>query len=377
MKREEALQHFKDNCVKEKSIQKILSLEQYFNKKKDELALNFIEAFKNICLKIKEMQSIEEKEKIAYITYSMLRTEILEKNYVYRIEAFNSLWFFDKKECEIKYDASWAFKFLNELWTDLEEEKKVYMSLVTSSDIEKIILKEAEKYNQYIIALGRYIGRKLEEVEEFKDIQKEEELEVRVGEYMDVSEVVYKEDLREKDSKEIKEWLEEKHQYKYVYEVFKSLDLSKGNYDDIDLRYANLSKNNLSNSSMKNSLLVGAKFNDCILNNVDFSSSYINETDFTNCKLKNSNFKNIKGHSGLGDESNWEIPGYIPVSFQGADLEGANFQDAILKGAVFKGANLKGVNFKGAYLEAAVFSKEDLEKLHLTEGQVNLIILEG
>ncbi|MBC2580554.1 pentapeptide repeat-containing protein [Clostridium sp. DJ247] len=377
MKKEEALQHFKENYVKEKSIQKMLLLEEYFHKHKEELALDFIKSFKNICIKIREMQLTKEKEKIAYITYSMLRTEILEKNFVHIIEAFNSFWFFDQKECEVKYDASWAFKFLDHLWTELEEQRKVYMNLITSSDIEKIILKEAEKYNQYIIALGRYALEKAAALKEFQDIEKEQELEVRIGEYMDVSEIVYKEDLREKASEEIKAWLEEKLPYKYVNEILRNLDLSKGNYEGIDLRYAELHGSNFSNSSMKNCILIGTKFNGCFLNNVDFSQSFINAADFTNCKLNNAIFKEVQAYSGLGNESTWEIPGYMAVNFQGADLEGADFQNAILKGAIFKGANLKGANFKGAYLQDAVFLKEDLDKLPLEEEQIKLIVLEN
>ncbi len=375
MKKEEALQHFKENYVREKSIEKLLALEIYFNEHKDELALDFMESIKEICVKIKDMQEENKKEKIGYITYSMLRTEILEKNYIYTIEAFNGFWFFDKKECEAKYDVSWAFKFLDELWTELEQQRKVYMNLILAADVEKIILKEAENYNQYIVTLARYAAEKIKDLKEFESVEKEEELEIRVGEYMDFSEVVYKQDLRKKDSKEIKEWLEEKLEYKYTYEVLENLDLSQGDYEGIDLRHAVVSGSDFSNSSMKDSILIGTKFNNSNLNNVDFSQCFINGGDFTNSKLKNAIFENVQGFSGLGDKLIWEMPGYAAVNFKGADLEGASFQNAVLTGALFKGANLKKVNFKGAYLENAVFLKEDLEEINLDEGQRKLIIL--
>lgn len=192
MSREKALEEFKSGYVRMKNTEKVLELKEYFDKNKDKLALEFIESLKNMFIKIYEMQSKNSKGKIAYITYSMLRTEILQKNYMYLVEAFDKSWFLDDKRCSINYDSTWAFKFLDEFEEALEKKRIEYMNLITSADVEKIKLEEAQNYNYFIKELAKYSLENSKEIEEFEKIDKEEKMQIRVGEYMDVSEVVYK-----------------------------------------------------------------------------------------------------------------------------------------------------------------------------------------
>lgn len=310
MRKIDALQHFKESFVKEKSAETMLALEDYYQKHKDTLAAEFIQSFRQACLKIKEMQSRGQKGKIGYITYSMLRTAIMEGQGTHIVDAYDKYWFFDGQECRAAYDAGWAFGFLDRLAQEMEEGRKVYGGILSTPDIENIKLKEAGKYNQYVVELARYAMPGAAALKEFAEIERDEELEVRVGEYMDISEVVYKEDRREKDSGEIKEWLEEKLQYQYAYNVLKNLDLSEGNYEGIDLRYTNLEGSSFTGSNMRGCILAGAKFNRCLLQR---------------------------------------------VNFEGANLEGADFEDADLRGAVLRGARLKAANFRGAKLEDAEY----------------------
>lgn len=289
MKKQEALEDFKKNCVRKKSIKKLLELDTYYENHKEELADSFMKAFKEICIKIKEMQTKKEKGKIGYISYSMLRSEILEKNYTYLIEAFDEKWFFDYKECHGNYYTNWAFKFLDNLEEELQEARKIYAGYITALDIEKIKLQEGEKYNEYIVKLARYalFNRNLDV---FKEIEKEEEVEISVGEYRDLSEIVYIEDTREKDSQEIKEWLEENLEDEYIHKVFKNLDLSKGDYEGLDFTHSNFAKSNLEESNMKNCTLVGSIFNECNLQKVDFRNAYMEETSFKGADLKDAVF---------------------------------------------------------------------------------------
>ncbi|MFJ8460804.1 pentapeptide repeat-containing protein [Lysinibacillus xylanilyticus] len=74
------------------------------------------------------------------------------------------------------------------------------------------------------------------------------------------------------------------------------------------------------------------------------------------------------------DRQKWEMPGYLPVRFTGANLEGADFELANLRGACFIGANVKNAHFEGANLEKAVFSKEAREHLKLDPFQTASVI---
>ena len=377
MDKEEVLKSFKETYVNEKSKQKLLYLEKYYQENKDELVDCFIKSFKEICLKIKEMQSKKKKGKIAYITYSMLRTEILEKDHIYLIEAHNDTWFFDYRECTGKYDASLLFNYLDEFETDLQEIRKTYMNQINAVDIEKIKLQEATKYNEYVIEIARHAMKKASLLKEFEDLEKEDVVEIRVDEYRDLSEIVYKEDITEKDAEEIKRWFEEKLEKKYSYNIFKELNLSDGDYEGIDLRYCDFTKSNFQKSNMKDCILVGTKFENSELEEVDFTDSVIHASDFRNANLAKAIFYNVAGPKGLPDTIDFFSPGFSQVSFEGADLKGATFEGADLKGAIFRGANLENVNFENTNLEGAIFLKKDLDKLNLDEEQIKSIILES
>lgn len=291
MKKQEALDHFNETYVKKISSEKLADLEEYYKEHKDDLADKFIKSIKEICFNLKKMQTQNEKGKIAYIMYSFLRTEILEKRYNYLIEALDEDWFLDYKECHSQYDATWAFKYLEEFEDTLQESRKIYAGQINESDIEKIKLKEVKKYNEYIVEIARYALRK-EDIKELKDIKKEEVLEISIGEYRDLIEPIYKEDNRKKDSKEVKEWLEEKLENEYSYEVYNNLDLSHGDYESIDFRYSNFKETNLEKSNMKESILIGVKFSNCNLKEVDFSNSDLSKAEFEHVNLKDANFQN-------------------------------------------------------------------------------------
>lgn len=329
MNKIESLQHFNENHVKIKAEEKLNAAKEYYQKHREELKEDFLKSFKKMCLKITEMQKSGQKDKIGYITYSMLRINMFDKKYGYFVDASNKFWFFDTEECRIEYDASWAFRFLDQFETELEDKRKLYISKILKHDIERIKLKQMKNYNRIIVELARYAFKEGEKVDEYRQIDREDVLEVRVGEYKGLNEVVYKEDVRVKESDIIKGWLEEKFEYEYEHEILKNLDLSGGDYEGINLMYGDFSGSNLSGSNMKRCLFNGAKFRNCLLEKADF---------------------------------------------RGANLEGADFEEANLKNAVFTGAHVKGLCIKGADLEGAVFSKEDMEKLELDEQQKNVVI---
>ena len=375
MDRTEALEHFYQNCVKQAVIEKISQAEHFFDKHKDELVPDFVDSFRRLCMKIKKMQIDNKIGKIGYIQYSMLRSNIIENNYDYLIDTYNKQWYFDSKqqECQEKYNSRWAFIFLEELEKVLEEKRRIYINTIYKPDIDHIKLEKARIFNQFIKNLARYAMPKAAQILEFNAIDMEDEFEVRVGEYYDLSEVVYKVDMRVKDPEEIKEWLEDKKEDCYVAEILRDMDLSLGNYTGIDLRFADFSGSNLSGSILENSILIGTKFCRCNLENINLTGTYIHDADFSGASLKNADFFTAKGSKSMIDTIASRIYSLWGVNFEGADLEGADFRYTDLRGANFKSTNLIGVNFKGANLENAVFLKEAVNGLELDEAQKKAI----
>ena len=192
MKKEEAFEHFIENYVKTESSEKMQKLKAYSENNKDVLIDEFVESFRRICIKIKDMQDKGKKGKIGYITYSLLRTNIMEGKFVYLIEAFNWMWFFDRIECQEEYDVRWAYVFLDEFEAELVEKSKPYLNKIGMPDIERVKLKEISPYNNVVMELAKEAILNASEIKEFSEILKEDVIEIRIGEYKGPSEVIYK-----------------------------------------------------------------------------------------------------------------------------------------------------------------------------------------
>lgn len=118
------------------------------------------------------------------------------------------------------------------------------MGAITQADIEQIKLKEATHFHQYVISLARYALPDIIRCPEYLALDRDVAVEIRIGEFLDVNEVVYSEDFSSKDIEEIKDWLAQKLEDEYAYEVFSNLNLSDGNYEDLDIQYAFSRKRN-------------------------------------------------------------------------------------------------------------------------------------
>ncbi|NLW47123.1 MAG: pentapeptide repeat-containing protein [Firmicutes bacterium] len=372
--KETAFEHFQRTYVNEVSRAKLTDLEDFYRQHRDELAPEFLESLRRICLRTGAMQSSGEKTKIAYIHYAMLRTVLREKSHLWRVDAYDNSWYLDRRECETYYDAGWAFKFLDAFETELEPYLKRYLNRIGKADLERLKMREATKYQFYVIALARYALKQASALKELHEIAKETLFEIRVGEYFDISETVYKEDLRPKDPQEIKMWLEKKEPNQYSYEVFRSLDLSNGDYEGNDLRYADFNGANLSRSNLRKTMLLETKLTGATLEETDFSLADIFAADFKGCQLQGARFYEANGGNSLKETSAGLLFRFDGVDFRGANLEGADFEGADLNGADFTGANLTGVNFEEAELRGAVFSKETKDNLVLDEEQRQAVI---
>ncbi len=367
---------------------------------KKELVPDFVESFRRICVKIAEMQARGEKDKIGYITYSAMASNIAERNYIYVIDAYNTEWFYDEVECCDSYDVSWAFRFLDEFEEELEPQRKLYMDKITKADMEQFRLEEFGIYNAVIKDFIRYAMPYAVEIEEYKQIEKADVLEVRAGPYKGASELMYKEDNRIKNSSEIKVWLESK-EGTYDYEILKDLDLSNGDYEGIDIQYGDLSKSNMKECKLKNGSFIGTKFIQTILTGADLEGATLDHADFTKSELKDANMKGVKGSRINFQDANMENVNLVEalliysdmrnvnlsnavctkaalkgVCFEGANLENCNFEGSDLRHSDMRGAKLKGINLKNAVLKNTKLLKSDLSFLELSEEQKTAIILE-
>ncbi|MGW9529307.1 pentapeptide repeat-containing protein [Paenibacillus terrae] len=364
MNREEVFRHFTNEIYEPLKHRMLFALEVYFQNHKHTLAETFRNSLEQILGKVKLMQQEGNKQPLGYISYSMLRTELANGRATYLVEAMDKRWFMDLHPCRDTYDAEWAFRYLDEWETELSKHAKKYGGRIGLDDIQRMKLRAAVHIHQYIIALSRFSV-----TEEWLDeIQLEDVFELRVGEYLDRSEVVYKRDVRVKDSTVMKEWLEEKKPYDYIHEVFRGIDGSQGHYEGIRLQYADLSESSFNNGVFAGGNMIGSRWNKTCLQEADFSGCLIQEARFEQANLRGASFRDAVAVPGIYQSERWERPGFQPVSFAGADLTEAEFQGAYLQGADFTGAILQGANFMGAAFEGACFKGAMLDGARFSLG---------
>ncbi|MEK5321803.1 pentapeptide repeat-containing protein [Paenibacillus sp. FSL L8-0644] len=370
MNREEILKHFASEVYEPLKHQMLFALEASFQNRKHALAKTFRNSLEPILRKVKQMQHEGTKQALGYISYSMLRTELANGRATYLVEAMDKRWFMDLHTCRDTYNAEWAFRYLDEWETELSKHAKKYGGRIGLDDIERIKLRAAMYIHQYIIALARFSITEewLDEIQFAHEILLEDVFELRVGEYLDQSEVVYKRDVRVKDSTVMKDWLEEKKPYDYIHEVFRGIDGSQGNYEGIRLQYADLSESFFNNSVFTGGNLIGSCWDKACLQEADFSGCLIQEARFEQANLRGASFQDAIAVPGIYQSERWESPGFQPVSFAGADLTGAQFQGAYLQDVDFTGAILQGADFMGAAFEGACFKGAVLDGARFSLG---------
>lgn len=371
MDKAESINHFRAQILWQERANMQLMLEREYQLHKEQHANEFIASFLNICQEIRHAQSRGEKGRIGYITFSMLRTELMEGRYLYRVEAMDASWVFDRTPLVLQYDASWAFQYLDDFRSKLIEGSRMYAGRVSLPIIEQILLSELLVIHRYIAELARFSLPRATELDEYRDIAKEPVFEIRVGEYMDISELVFKVDVRDQESEQIRTWLDDREDggCEHTYELYRNIDLSEGDFGRIDLRYSQFEQCNLSRCSLLDSVLLGTRWNETCLAQVDFSRSQIHGAEFRNCDLKGAIFRDAAGASGWKDARFLDFPALSALSFTGSDLEGADFTGASLYGTNFSSANVKNTLFTGADLANAIFSVHQKDVVQLDEQQ--------
>ncbi len=337
--------------------EKLKELERYTIENYDEIQAGFIAAFVRICEKIAEMQARDEKKEIAYINFSLLRTQIISGKHCYLINAYDDTWYADYIPCEELYDVSWALRYLDEYEEGLRLEAKRYVGKITPIQVQDIKLEKALIFHEYIKQVARKGIQRAVTTSAFQDILRAPRLDIRVGEYFDFSESIYLLDNTPRDSQEVRFFLEKKYPYAYGYQYYEGLDLRGGNYSDSNFTYTAFQSCNLAESSLKNSVLRGTRFSQCDLKGVSFQGAAIMGTDFSKSNLAAANFNGSNGDVYFIVD-NLQSPLFERICFKEANLRDAVMDNSNLTGADFTGACLEGASFKNTNLTMALVPKK-------------------
>ncbi|WP_129598125.1 pentapeptide repeat-containing protein [Anaerophilus nitritogenes] len=319
---------------------------QDLRKNQNVLKDKVIDGLKSICEKVYDFQKENEEYKVTYFQFSILRTSIVNKTYTMLLNTYNPSWYLDDHTQYIEVDLSFLFNSLEDLQRKLHEKSKPYMGKINKSHIEKIILKQAIGYNQYIAYAARLILQNIDEAKWFQKVQKTDIYCIRWGEYQDQSEFVFAMDTNSKTTNDFVKILEltndEAHKDALVYKVFKDSEILDIICTERNMMFINFKGSIMNDCNFKKSILLGSNFKGSRLINCSFEESIMQTANFKNATLKNVNF----------NKSN-------------------------LKGVSFVGTAFEEVSFENTLLDGAIFSRESVPFLHLSPSQLQVIYIEG
>lgn len=189
--KEKVLNEFKLKYVEGRFYEESSKIYEEFESKRELIKEKVLSKFKEGCEKALNLQNEGIKGEIKYIYFSYLRTSIMENKSTYRMDFFDDGWFMDKEECSINFNMDFIYKPLFKHMEELNEHKSEYGRTITEMDIEKIKLKEADRYNKIALRILDSFTDDFINCNEYKEMKKSEEIHIFAGEYMDQVRVLY------------------------------------------------------------------------------------------------------------------------------------------------------------------------------------------
>ncbi|WP_333651502.1 pentapeptide repeat-containing protein [Lacrimispora sp.] len=316
MTRNEALEQFREN--EKKAMDQIKA--EFWNHTQEQ-AETLSAVLKQVFRGVRKAAEESEKEKIMFMYFSLLRTDVLNQSYHVLVQAFDARWYMDTEPVCLTFSLDFLFRVLQPFRDQCRENIRKYMGKVNQYDVENLYQDLVMECNSMLSAQLRFMFRDVEQNKDFSEIPKEESWSIRWGEYRDNSEVIASVDRIPKDQKE---WE-------------RSVQKAASQEDEMVSGY--WYKTNLKDSICQNQCLYFTVFEDCSLKHVVFDGSNLTGVRFKNCLLEECSFKG-----------------------------------AVLRQADFEGCILKDNNFDGADMTHASFTEKEVLEIDISPEQAEVII---
>lgn len=317
--------------LQRKSKELLVNLDNYVKTHLEQLITQFTDCFCEYCDRIYQMQQRGAKGPISYIHFSVLRTNMLLKKHEIRMDAYDENWYMDSVECSGWYPVGAFYSYLEEYGEIVEELRRQSSGKISLAEAQKRVFTESNFYLFYVAELIRIGMRKAVHTESYQKVKRAPIFVVCIGGFMDRFDIIYKEDHTVKDSKEVNRYLQSREQTLFSYEFYENLDLSKGNYEDLEFQYSSFAGCDLSKSSWYKSRILFGSFKNTILKDTKMEKTKIFDTDFSGATLECVSFAGAKLKN---------------ISFAGAKLKQVDFSKALLAEEMnFKDAKLVDCKF--------------------------------
>lgn len=350
------------------NTRKLFEMDTIYQEHLDEYIPVFQDHFRQMCEAVCRLQAEKEIGEISYLEYTFLFTNLIQKKEIAEVRIYNDDWYFDAGQRVVgSFEYSFVFTKYRELWNEIMSSRKRFAGAVTAQEAISFLLTCASVFYRYVASIFRYSILPCVEAEPFLSMQRADEFEVNVGEYMAYTEAVYKEN-RARTSADALDWFLLREEFAYAFEDFSGLDFSGADLSEIDLRYSDLRRTALDGTDFQDSLLYGTRFCNASLRGADLRYCQIHEADFSGADLTDARFCAAKGYRGVPDTENWTLTGFRPINFQNANLTRADFCRTKIRDADFTGAVMDGTKIDRRSLDAFALSPEQLRAIEMIDG---------
>lgn len=343
--------------------------EEVFQKTKDDFRQQFVREFSRVCQVL-----VKEERKPGYLMCHLLRTDLIRGEYRSPIVAYDRNWYLHNGIWVGELDTSELFGLYTMLWENLIQRAKRYVGKVSIPEVDSVMQEMVTPFYRYLKELVLYSVAEATETDSYLSMGKEEDFQIRVGEYLEPGDLVYQEQP-EKDMEGLKNWLDKNEQKAYCFGDFKGLDLRNLMLQNYDFRYADFRGSSLDKSNLSIGFLIGACFRNCQMKESNLTGSMFHNADFTGADLERANLSYGVTYQGKCPGDTWRREGYTGSSFRESNLQGACLAGGVFIGADFRGARLAGSDFREAALYGSYFTRKQAEEVKFGIEQLEQIYI--
>lgn len=374
MNREQTIDMFYEQYYKPKWQEETVKLDRLAREQRPALVEKIKTALTEFLNQIRFSQHKGEKGPILCIGIHILRTEVLLRRYRFLLCAYDKKFLFDNNPMTMHMEAEEFFQPIADTHTFLDHNNK-FRGSVKDNDINRMLQLSVASFQSYMTELFRLAVKLLAEEQCFETITKAENFFIICGEYKDTFDEIYITEKETRSADSIQAIIEDIEIGKESLEckVFENYRFNK-----IYLRERNLSKSRFIKSSfltsnLNRAYLLKTEFSHCQFESTTFKSALLFDAYFDGCHFQNCDFSSAVAFITTPEMGLETVLGFTGASFQNSTFTDTLFTDANFSGADFRDAEFKNVSFEETILENAIFTKDAIPHLDLTQKQLDSI----
>ncbi|WP_310603817.1 hypothetical protein [Anaerosporobacter sp.] len=162
-----------------------------YKKTKQVHRAEFLRVIENLLQKGIKKQEAGKKGKIAYICIFFLESAVMTGSYQMQIQMYDKNLYFDRNEVSSRWDTSFIMKYYEKDIEELDKKAKKRIYYWRYKEYQKMKLEYAKAYKAIVEVYGMELIRELFELELYKKLEREEDIKVLYGGYLEKLHTIY------------------------------------------------------------------------------------------------------------------------------------------------------------------------------------------